>query len=157
MRVVIGCLAVIGLVVVLMVGGCFGLIGVGIYSSVKSIPPYATREEISRRHAADLALIAKAIETRDFSQLNRQVSDNVLAIYHDKDDKALGFDDEEVLRRHSISDKSFTTMNHAGVGSLTANGRTVACVVLILNAPQGRDDDYTVFILDQQAQEVERP
>src|SRR5688572_5798687 len=108
MRVVIGCLAAIGLVVLLLVGGCFGLIGVGIYSSVKSIPPYATREEISRQHAADLALIAKAIETRDFSRLDRQVSTNVLAVYHDNDK---GFDDEEVLRRHPISDKSFSTMN----------------------------------------------
>ncbi|MBA3701206.1 MAG: hypothetical protein H0W78_20345 [Planctomycetes bacterium] len=154
MRVVIGCLAAIGLGVLLLVGGCFGLIGVGFYSAVKSIPPYATREEISRRHAADLALIAKAIETRDFSNLAQRVSADVLAVYHDNDQ---GHDDEEVLRRHPITSKSFTTMNQAGAGSLTANGRTLACVVLILNAPHGRDDDYTVFILDQQAQAVERP
>lgn len=154
MRVVIGCLAVIGLVVVLLVAGCFGLVGVGLYSSVKSIPPYATREEISRQHAADLAVIAKAIETRDFSGLAQRLSANVLAVYRDHES---GHEDEELLRRHPVTMKSFTTMNQAGAGSLTANGRTVACVVLQLDAPPGRDEDYTVFILDQQAQAVERP
>ena len=152
MRVVIGCLAAIGLVVVLLVAGCF-VVGVGIYNSVKSIPPYATREEISRRHGADLAVIAKAIETRDFSNLAQKVSANVLAVYRDNDHH----EDEELLRRHPVTDKTATTMNQAGAGSLTANGRTVACVVITLNAPSGRDEDYTVFILDQQAGAVERP
>lgn len=153
MRVVIGCLAAIGVVAVLLVAGCFGLIGVGIYSSVKSIPPYATREEISRRHGADLALIARMIEQRDFSTLRDQLSADVLAIFRDHE---AGHDDEELLRRHPITGKSFATMNQAGAGSLTANGRTVACVVILLNAPHGRDEDYTVFFVDQQAQEVER-
>lgn len=153
MRVVIGCLAVIGLVVVLLVAGCFGLVGVGFYTAMKSIPPYATREEISRRHGDDLALIAKAIETRDFTGLAGRVSANVLAVYRDRE---VG-DDEELLGRHPITSKSYSTVNHAGAGSLTANGRTVPCLVILLDAPAGRDEDYKVFILDQQAQQVERP
>jgi hypothetical protein len=154
MRVVIGCLAAIGLVVVLLVAGCFGLLGVGIYRSVKSIPPYATHEEISRRHAADLALIAKAIETRDFSNLAQGISANVLAVYRDRDG---GHEDEELLQRHPVAGRSFTILDRAGAGSLTANGRTLACVVILLHAPSGRNEDYTVFILDQQAEVVERP
>lgn len=152
MRVIIGCLAVIGLAVVVLVVGCVGLAGVAIAFS-EGVPPYATREEIQRRHASDLALIQRAIRSQDYSQLQERLSPVVLAIYHK---------DAELLRRHVISGKSHLIVNDGGVGTLTAKGRTVDCEVIALQASDAPFDDYLVFFVDQQKASspdtpVERP
>lgn len=151
MRVVIGCLAAIGLVVVLLVAGCAGLVGIA-FTLADDIPPYATREAIQRRHAGDLALIQAAIDTRDYSHLQERLSPAVLAIYRD---------DAELLRRHALSGKSYTIVNGGGVGTLTAKGRTVACEVTTLETADAPLDDYVVFFVDRQRgagePQVERP
>lgn len=125
MRVVIGCLALIGLVAVLLVGGCIGLIGIGVASAVQDIPSYATREELERRHAADLAHIRDALGRGSFAGLAGQVSDEVLAIYRDR---------AEVLKRHDISGRSHTVFNGGGVGSLRIQGMAHACEVVAVTS-----------------------
>ena len=151
MRVVVGCLAVIGVVVLLLVAGCVGLIGFGVATAVQDIPPYATQAETSRRHAADLALINEAISRQRYDGLAAALSDDVLALYRDED---------EVLQRQQFSGKSFWMMNGGGIGTLTVNGRSSDCVVYRIPGAAGRDE-HTVFFKDAQArsagQPVERP
>lgn len=152
MRVVIGCLAAFGLAVVLLVAGCVGLIGFGVVSAVKDMPSYATHEEISRRHAADLALIREALAARSFAGLAERVSGEVVAIYHA---------DEEVLKRHVISGRSYSVINGGGVGTLTSGATTFACEVVKLDQPPTQPD-CLVFFLDRQkgahdGTQVERP
>lgn len=147
MRVVVGCLAVAGVVVLLLVAGCVGLIGFGFATAVQEIPPHATHAETSRRHAADLALINDAISRQRYDGLAATLSDDVLALYRD---------DDEVLQRQQISGKSFWMMNGGGVGTLTVDGRQRACVVLRIPGVAGKDD-HTVFFSDRQAHAAEQP
>lgn len=151
MRVVIGCLAAIGLAAVLLVVGCVGCAG-AILALSEGVPPYATREAIQRRHASDLALIQAAIASQDYSRLKERLSPAVLAIYRE---------DAELLRRHAITGKSHLVVNDGGIGTLTAKGRTVDCEVISLQAADAPLDDYLVFFVDQQKAtqgiQVERP
>jgi hypothetical protein len=147
MRVIIGCLAAIGLVAVLVVAGCVGLIGLGIASAAKAVPPYATREGIGRRHASDLAHIDEAVARRSFTGLADRLSTEAMAVY---------VGDEEVLARHRITGRSHTMINGGGVGTLTADGTTHACVVVAREgaAPGG---GVLVFFRDRQQPSGEIP
>jgi hypothetical protein len=158
MRVLIGCLAVVGLVVVLLVAGCVGLIGFGVASAMQEIPPYATREEISRQHAKDLSTIDAAISAGNLATLPNSLSPEVLAIYQG---------DDEVLGRYRITSKSYALMNGAGSGALTGHEkddgksqggqlRNVTCVVITVPGTGGRADAYQVFFRDRQAGAVEK-
>ncbi len=158
MRVLIGCLAAVGLVVVLLVAGCVGLIGFGVASAMQEIPPYATRAEITRQHAKDLSTISAAISAGNLATLKSSLSPDVLAIYHE---------DDEVLGRYRITSKSYALMNGAGSGTLAGHEsddgksqagqvRSFTCVVITVPGAGGRADTYQVFFLDRQAGAVEK-
>jgi hypothetical protein len=145
MRWIVGCLAMIGLAVLLLVGGCIGLVGYGI-ASIPALPPHATPEAISRRYHADIAVITAAIARGDpIPPLTHRLSSAVAAIQHQ---------DGEFLGRHQIVGSSSWRSNRAGTGSLTTTGGILRCVVLEMPASAG---DYLVFFIDDQPAAVEPP
>ena len=137
MKIIVGCLAVIGLLVVLLIGGCLGLGYVAI-KSLPEIPPYADRPQIERAFSADLKIIEQYLEKGDATLLS-QLSSDVYALYDDKD---------ELLKRHDIDSKSHYLSNRAGVGTLRINGQTIHCVTYEVSKGS---DDYVVYFLDRQA------
>jgi hypothetical protein len=144
MKIIIGCLAVIGLLVVLMVGGCLGLAGLAM-SSLPAIPPYATSANIESAFKNDLAIIKQYLEKNDATLLS-QLSTDAYALY---------LDDEELLKRHPIKGKSHYMHNDAGVGTVRIDGRTVSCLTYELSKGE---DDYVVYFLDKKAGEpIDKP
>ena len=115
MKKIIGCLALIGLMVLLSVGGCIALIGYGI-SSLPDIPKYANAEQITTKYQKELNLIKDKISSNKISELDKQLPQEIYAIY-----KA----DEELLKRHEMNGKSHLLVNHAGVGILHIRPRKV--------------------------------
>ena len=139
MKIIIGCLAVIGLLVVLMVGGCLGLAGLAI-SSMPTIPPYATTANIESTFKNDLVIIKQYLDKNDATLLI-QLSTDVYALY---------LDDEELLKRHRMKGKSHYMFNDAGTGTLSIDGQTVSCVTYKMSKGE---DDYIVYFLDKKAGE----
>lgn len=155
MRMVIGCLAVIGLVALLVIGGCAGLIGFGVAQAMKPLPTYATKADIGRRHGEDLRLISEALAQGNLASVEPRLSPAVLAII--RQDTQEHSDTQDVLRRHPISSQSWRVINGGGVGTLTSKERTLDCEVISVDDPRSQGDSYLVFFLDRQAGAVERP
>lgn len=153
---------VIGMVVLILAAGGAALIGVGLAAAptvAKSIPSYATTEEITRQHGNDLSAIVDAISVKDFTTLKESVSREVVAIFHGKDER---------LGRFRTSNFSHTLMNGVGVGrfdgheiingeTLSGRSRTFACVVITIHGPGTSENAYQVFFIDRHAQSVENP
>jgi hypothetical protein len=135
MRYIIGCLAILGLVILLMVGSCFGLIGYGI-ASMPAIPAYATRASIEKRYGGDLHAIDNALGSGKESSLNASLSSDIIAIYSDGKD---------VLNRYRITSESYRLSNGVGIGTLQSNAKTFECVVY---AMKFGDSKCRVFIID---------
>ena len=121
MRFILGCLALIGLGVIVTIAGCFGLIGFGVASLAK-IPAHVTNQFIEHRYAPDLTLIEAAVNKGSFDGLEKTVSADVLAIYHDSHDQ---------LKKLEISGQSYSVMNGVGIGTLHTAIKTYDCLVTI--------------------------
>jgi hypothetical protein len=139
MKIIIGCLAVIGLLAVLTVGGCLGLVGL-VFSSMPTIPPYATTEKIEQAYKKDLAIIEQYLDKKDATLLS-QLSTDVYALYDD---------DDELLKRHEINEKSFIIFNGAGNGKLTIGRQKIICMTYSMKSGER---NYQVFIFDKNAEE----
>jgi hypothetical protein len=135
MRYVIGCLALIGLGIILAIGGCLGIVGIGIASLPKT-PDYATRSYIEKEYAGDLKLIDQAIAADKIDTLAAKVSDDVVAIF---------LKDTDLLKKHVVQSKSFSEFNGIGSGTVRTNATTQNC--LIFQMKKG-DADYEVFLVD---------
>lgn len=138
MKKIIGCFALIGLMILLAVGGCIALIGYGI-SSLPEIPKYANAEQIRTKYQQELNLIKDKIIENKISELDKQLPQEIYAIY-----KA----DEELLKRHEMNGHSHLIVNNAGVGILHISPKKVQCMAYELNCQKA---DYIIFIYDDQA------
>jgi hypothetical protein len=134
MKFIIGCFAFLGCLTLLVVAGCLGLAGVAI-ATLPDIPPYATKANVEGTYAKDLTMVRAYLEGKD-EKLLSTLSSDIYAIYHD---------DDELLKRHTISSKSHFLSNHVGVGSLQIHDKTVACITYEVSKA---DDDYIIFIID---------
>jgi flagellar biosynthesis component FlhA len=135
MKYLIGCLAGVGLVVILFMAGCMGLIGFGL-ASIPKKPPYANVDIIEKEYESDLQKIRINVEANTAS-LNSSLSKEVIAIYDE---------DKEILGRIKAKDKSYFISNGSGTGTVDVNGTNVNCVVyeVKINAKA-----YRVFIIDR--------
>jgi hypothetical protein len=138
MKYVIGCLALIGLSIILVIGGCLGLIGVG-FAALPKTPSYVTRDYIEKTYAGDLKAIDHALSGGTIAALANQVSDDVIAIFDHGSD---------VLKKHMVRSKSFHEVNGIGYGSIDTNTRTVTCIVYEMSNGAAR---YDVFLADRAA------
>jgi len=144
MKYVVGCLALIGLGIVLTVGGCLGLIGYGI-ASMPKIPDYATRIAVEKIYAKDLKLIDQGIKDGKIEGLAKEVSSDIVAIYTDH---------QEVLKRLKVTSDSYHTANGIGVGTLQSNTENYKCIVYEM---KNGDAAYDIFIVDHAAPEKPAP
>ncbi len=135
MKKLFGCLALIGLGIILAIGGCLGLIGYGIVSMPK-IPDYATRSAIEGQYAKDLKLIDQGLGLGKPEALSKQVSSDIAAIYDGH---------EDVLKKANIFSESYHAANGIGVGTLLTGSGKVQCIVYELKKEGA---SYEIFIVD---------
>jgi hypothetical protein len=135
MKYLFGCLALVGLIVILAIGGCLGLLGYGI-ASIPKIPDYATRIAIENLYAKDLKIIDQGIRSRRIEALSSEVSSDIVAIYTK---------DKDVLGKFHITSQSLHTSNGIGVGTLQSNTANFQCIIYQL---KNGDDTYDIFIVD---------
>src|SRR5580658_6584516 len=119
MKYLFGCLALVGLIIILAIGGCLGLLGYGI-ASIPKIPDYATRIAIENQYAKDLKIIDHGIRNGRIEALSNEVSSDIVAIYTN---------DKDVLKRHKITSESYHTSNGVGVGTLQSNTANFQCII----------------------------
>jgi hypothetical protein len=130
-----GCLALVGLIVILAIGGCLGLLGYGI-ASIPKIPDYATRIAIEKQYSKDLNIIDRAIKDGKIEALSKEVSSDIVAICTN---------DKDVLKKVTITSKSLHTSNGIGVGTLQSNTENFQCIIYEM---KNGNDAYEIFIVD---------
>ena len=135
MKIIIGCLAIIGIITLLMIGGCFGLIGYGIATFPK-IPDYVNRQDVEKRYGNDLKIIQNAVNSNNWENIHSRVSKDVYAVV---------VNDTEKLERYKIDSHSRYLINKVGIGELTSGGRSVQCIVY--ETKEG-NKEYYVYIYD---------
>jgi hypothetical protein len=135
MKYIIGCLALVGLVIILAVGGCLGMIGYGI-AAIPKIPDYVSRIAIEKQYAKDLKLIDQGIRSGKLDALAKEVSSDIVAIY---------MDHKDVLKKVKFTSDSYHISNGIGVGELQANTENFQCVVYEMT---NGDATYAIFIVD---------
>ena len=138
MRFVIGCLAVVGLLVILAVGGCFGAI-VYSFSSLPTIPPGLTSSAVEQRYSASLALVRRAIA--DERMLALKDDPLVLAVYRTTSGKTADLH----LRDPTMTKTAHTLRNGAGIALMKAGVHEAAGVAYDLKVG---DHDHLVVLLD---------
>lgn len=138
MRFVIGCLALVGLLVVLAVGGCFGAI-VYSFSSLPAIPPGLTSSAVEQRYAASLALVRRGITDERMAALKDD--QRVLAVYRTTSGKTADF----YLRDPTMTKTAHTLRNGAGIAVMKTGPYEALCVAVDLTVG---DHDYLVVLLD---------
>ena len=136
MKYVIGCLAIIGILTVLVIGGCFGLIGYGI-ASLPKIPDYVNRNEIESNYSSDLSAIRKGIQNNNEDKIKTTVSAEICAIYKG---------DKDILGKYKIISRSHHVINNVGVGKLDNGSKEIDCMVYEI---QINDSSYDIFIYDR--------
>ena len=153
---------VVGLLTLLVVGGCVGLISFGVAQVMKPLPSYATKSEISRRHAADLRLIQTALAEGNLKAAEKSLSPEVMAVFRERRQPAQTEraveqqDTQDVLGRHAFTGHSWRVANGGGVGTLTVQGQTIACEVISVDDPSASAGELQVFFRDHQMGAVER-
>ena len=141
MRFVIGCLALIGLLVVLAIGGCFGAI-VYSFSSLPAIPPGLTSSAVEQRYAASLALVRRAIA--DERMVALKDDPRVLAVYRTTSGKT----EDLYLRDPTMTKTAHTLRNGAGIAVMKAGTHEALCVAVDLTVG---NHDHMVVLLDDGA------
>ena len=121
MRFVIGCLALVGLVVILAVGGCFA-VAVMVVKSMPSIPEGLTKSAVEQRYQDSLTLVRRSIEREQMSSLREDP--RVLAVYRTSSDKEVDL----YLREPSMKKTGHSLWNGAGIAEMTAGPHESICV-----------------------------
>ncbi len=136
MRTLIGCLAIIGLLVVLTVGGCCALMAYGVWS-LPGLPAGATKEAIERRHADTLQEVAACIRKQDCKSL--QGNRAVVAVYRSEDLEHTAV----YLSDPTLTKGGHHLQNGAGVATMRSAKQEIECVAYELTVA---DEDYLVFL-----------
>ncbi len=136
MRFVVGCLAVIGFLVILAVSGCLGLIGFGLFHAAHK-PAYAEKQAIEKDYQEDLAKISAELSNGTPNFRNARLSNDILAIYDE---------DVDLLGRYKGAAKNYTILNGSGTGSLERSGTTNTAIIYVITI---QDKAYKVFIADR--------
>lgn len=121
MRFVIGCLALVGLVVVLAIGGCFA-VAVMVVKSMPSIPDGLTRSAVEQRYPDSLTLVRRSIERQQMAAL--QDDPRVLAVYRTNDDKTT----DVYLHDPTMSKTGHSLWNGVGIALMKAGPHEATCV-----------------------------
>lgn len=149
-RLFIGCLAVVGLVTLLIIGGCVGLIAFGVKKGME-IPERARAQRIEAAHGALLAELRQRLGRPDGLAGMRRPA-NLVAIR-----VRTGADDDkevDLLGMRPLPWRWHSMVNGGGLGVVEVGGRELTCLIYALR--QGAQE-YWIYILDQPpAQQVER-
>ncbi|MBA3938567.1 MAG: hypothetical protein H0X38_14000 [Planctomycetes bacterium] len=136
MRYVVGCLAAVGLLVILAVAGCMGLIGFGLFHAAHK-PAYAEKQAIEKDYQEDLAKITTALSSGTHDVTKAGLSTDILAIY-DGDDDLLG--------ASKGATKNYAIFNGSGTGTLERSGTSIPAIIYESTI---QDKVYKVFIADR--------
>lgn len=136
MKILIGCLAFIGVLVVIAIIGSVLLVGYG-FANFPKKPTYANREEIEKQFSKDLIILNSEIKNNKFDFKNK-LSPDVLAIYED---------DKDILKLKEYTGKSYFITNDSGVGTLTSSGNKIDCIVYTI---KNNEKSYNIYFIDRQ-------
>ena len=135
MRFVIGCLAAVGLLVILAVAGCFGLVGFGIFHAAHK-PAYAEKDAIEKDYREDLAKITTVASSGAPAFGKAGLSAAILAVYDE---------DKDLLGRYRGAAKNYSIFNGSGTGSLEQDGVATRAIIYEIEL---HERTYKVFIAD---------
>lgn len=121
MRVVIGCLALVGLLVVLAVGGCFA-VAVMVAKSMPSIPDGLTKSAVEQHYQDSLTQVRRSIERQQVAAL--QDDPRVLAVYRTNGDKTTDL----YLRDPTMRKTGHSLWNGAGIALMKSGPHESTCV-----------------------------
>jgi len=140
-RLFIGCLALIGLVTLLVVGGCFGLVAFGVKKAL-TLPERAHKERIRDAHSELLADLRQRLAKPDgLRGLQRRPELLAIRLHNDANPDA----DIDLLTGKPLTWRSHQIINGGGVATIGANGSELACLVYILDLPP---HSYWIYIAD---------
>lgn len=147
MRYLIGCLAIIGLIVILTVGGCFGVIAYGL-SSLPEIPPGLTKEAVERRYGDTIELVRVSIAQERLSALRK--NREVIAVY-----RTMGTATNDIyLCDPALHKTSHYLRNGAGIATMTSATIEARCIAYDLKVGT---DEYLVILPDAPFAQAIRP
>jgi len=143
-RLLIGCLAIVGLLTVLVVGGCVGLIAFGVKKGIE-VPAHARRERIEALHGALLADLRGRLGRPDgLAGLRRPPALVAIRVRSGTDaDK-----DVDLLAMRPLGWQGHTLLNGSGIGAVEAGGRRIDCLVYEMEV---RGQAYWVYLADMPA------
>ena len=138
MRYLVGCLAIIGVFVILAVGGCFGMIAYG-FSTLPEIPAGLTKEAVERRYADTIELVRVSIAQERLSALRK--NREVIAVYRSK-----GTETKDIyLCDPTLTKTSHHLRNGAGIATMKSPTVEARCIAYDLKIA---DDEYLVILPD---------
>lgn len=138
MRIVIGCLALVGLVVVLAIGGCFA-VAFMVAKAMPSIPDGLTRSAVEQRYPDSLTLVRRSIGRQQPAAL--QDDPRVLAVYRTDDNRTSDF----YLRDPTMGKAGHSLWNGAGIALMKAGQHEATCVAYELTVG---GEEYLVVLRD---------
>lgn len=126
MKILLYVLAAIGLGVMLLIGGCFGMAFFAIAFGPET-PDYATKTYFNDNYGDDIRLVTRYIAEREAGNspsLDGQLSDDIVAVIEVREDVNESGDDEyrDLLKKHQVKKGNYhSLMNQIGVAEFNVD------------------------------------
>ncbi|PCJ58461.1 MAG: hypothetical protein COA79_13150 [Planctomycetota bacterium] len=144
MKVILWIIGIIGLLIVLSIGSCIGLI----YFASSGVPEYVTIENINKIHGNDIAIVQKELETNKeitMKSFKTNKLKNIYAIMIKVKIKGKMSKYKTLYPNNNISLKNYMVANGSGYGTLNKDGQKIPVVIYEFNKG---DDRYRLLLKD---------